>query len=159
MLNSTIDLHFLFFLCVTNLSQNSLLDASTDEAENEFAKYQLGLSMLLRWMLLRRRITSGSINTVLNYLNTVLGNIALKIKYLNNCLCLSFFPLNIRTALKKGSELNFQLLNWTSSFNQPTLNGAYLIGTRNDYIAARSIIRALNEHEPFLSIVFFLTCI
>ena len=41
--NSTIDLHFLFFLCVTNLSQNSLLDASTDEAENEFAKYQLGL--------------------------------------------------------------------------------------------------------------------
>ena len=43
MLNSTIDLHFLFFLCVTNLSQNSLLDASTDEAENEFAKYQLGL--------------------------------------------------------------------------------------------------------------------
>ena len=43
MLNSTIELHFLFFLCVTNLSQNSLLDASTDEAENEFAKYQLGL--------------------------------------------------------------------------------------------------------------------
>ena len=36
------DLHFLFFSCVTNLSQNSLLDASTDEAENEFAKYQLG---------------------------------------------------------------------------------------------------------------------
>ena len=43
MLNSTIELHFLFFLCVTNLSQNSLLDASNDEAENEFAKYQLGL--------------------------------------------------------------------------------------------------------------------
>ena len=43
MLNSTIELHFLFFLCVTDLSQNSLLDASTDEAENEFAKYQLGL--------------------------------------------------------------------------------------------------------------------
>ena len=37
-----IELHFLFFLCVTKLSQNSLLDASTDEAENEFAKYQLG---------------------------------------------------------------------------------------------------------------------
>ena len=37
------ELHSLFFLCVTNLSQNSLLeDASTDEAENEFAKYQLG---------------------------------------------------------------------------------------------------------------------
>ena len=34
---------FPFFLCVTKLSQNSLLDASTDEAENEFAKYQLGL--------------------------------------------------------------------------------------------------------------------
>ena len=29
-------------ICVTKLSQNSLLDASTDEAENEFAKYQLG---------------------------------------------------------------------------------------------------------------------
>ena len=43
MLNSTIELHFLFFLCVTNLSQNSLVDASTDESENEFAKYQLGL--------------------------------------------------------------------------------------------------------------------
>ena len=43
MLNSRIELHFLFLLCVTNLSQNSLLDASTDEAENEFAKYQLGL--------------------------------------------------------------------------------------------------------------------
>ena len=45
MLNSTIELHFLFFLCVTNLSQNSLLDASIDEAETEFAninKYQLG---------------------------------------------------------------------------------------------------------------------
>ena len=42
MLNSTIELYFLFFLCVTNLSQISLLDASTDEAENEFAKYQLG---------------------------------------------------------------------------------------------------------------------
>ena len=28
---------------------------------------------LLRWMLLRRRITSGSINTVLNYLNTCFG--------------------------------------------------------------------------------------
>ena len=40
---STLRLHFLFFSCVTNLSQNSLLDASTDEAENEFAKYQLGL--------------------------------------------------------------------------------------------------------------------
>ena len=37
------EMHFLSFLCVTNLSQNSLLDASTDEAENEFAKYQLGL--------------------------------------------------------------------------------------------------------------------
>ena len=37
------ELHFLFFLCVTNLSQNSLLDASTDEAKNERAKYQLGL--------------------------------------------------------------------------------------------------------------------
>ena len=43
MLNSTIELHFLFLLCVTNFSKNSLLDASTDEAENEFAKYQLGL--------------------------------------------------------------------------------------------------------------------
>ena len=42
MLNSMIELHFLFFLCVTKLSQNSLLDACTDEAENEFAKYQLG---------------------------------------------------------------------------------------------------------------------
>ena len=45
MLNSTIELHSLFFLCVTNLSQNSLLDASTDEAETKFAninKYQLG---------------------------------------------------------------------------------------------------------------------
>ena len=38
-----IELPFLSFLCVTNLSQNSLLDASTDEAENEFAKYELGL--------------------------------------------------------------------------------------------------------------------
>ena len=37
------ELHFLFFFSLTNLSQNSLLDASTDEAENEFAKYQLGL--------------------------------------------------------------------------------------------------------------------
>ena len=37
-----IELHFLFFLRVTKLSQNSLLDASTDEAENGFAKYQLG---------------------------------------------------------------------------------------------------------------------
>ena len=43
MLNSKIELHFLFFLCVTNLSQNSLLDASTNEAENKFAEYQLGL--------------------------------------------------------------------------------------------------------------------
>ena len=86
------ELHFLFFLCVTNLSQNSLLDASTDEAENEFAKYQLGLSMLLRWMLLRRRITSGSINTVLNYLNTCfgIGNIALKIKCLNNLIAFAY---------------------------------------------------------------------
>ena len=40
MLNSTIELHFLFFLLATNLPQNSLLDASTDEAENEFTKYQ-----------------------------------------------------------------------------------------------------------------------
>ena len=43
MRNSTIEFHFLFFLCVTNLSKNSLLDASTDEAENKFAKYQLVL--------------------------------------------------------------------------------------------------------------------
>ena len=75
MLNSTMESHFLFFFSLTNLSQNSLLDASTDEAENEFAKYQLGLSKKASALDVTpaKNITSGLINTVLNYLNTCLG--------------------------------------------------------------------------------------
>ena len=39
----SVKLHFVFFLCVSNLSQNSLLGVSTDVARKEFVKYQLGL--------------------------------------------------------------------------------------------------------------------